>query len=201
MLHDPPPAPVGLSPPPPPSLCPPPAPAWTIRVYRVRSERCQQRIVDAFARIGRDEVTVSPAQSGPEWFVIVEYVTTPAEAHVSRVVLTIDPGAVRTYECEAPVERRGQRSWTGFAVPLDDVEDAELLQRARDGERTAFDVLCSRHSYAARRLARKLGAGREGPRMVADAFARALVTAGSDREFLREVFGLLRADARRSAAG
>lgn len=151
-----------------------------------------------FLRIGRADVAVSATQSDDGWFVVAEYTTRPSEACVMRVILTIDPGAVRTYESAAAERRREHRVTAALAVPLADVDDAELLSRARDGDATAFHVLCSRHSYAARRLCRQLGLGRDGLRIVADAFARALVASTDERTFRRDAFALIRAESRRS---
>lgn len=178
-----------------------PSPAWKICVYRVRTQRSQSRVVAAFERLDASGITVSTSQSGSERFVIVDYSTQASESRVARVIRAIDAGAVKVYECEAPMERTSQQAWPGFAVPLADVDDAELLIRARSGEHMAFDILCARHSYAARRLARQLGLGRAGPRVVSDAFARALVACSTDREFVREVFGLIRTESRRSRGG
>jgi hypothetical protein len=176
----------------------PPPPTWKIRVYRVRSQRSQARVLAAFDRMASSDIALSTSSSGPERFVVADYSTAASEARLARVILAIDPVAVRVYECESPVDQPEGRAWPGFRVPLADVDDAELLHRAQDGEYMAFDVLCSRHSYAARRLARQLGLGRAGPRVVSDAFARALVACSSDREFVREVFGIIRVESRRS---
>lgn len=73
-------------------------PQWKLHIYQVRTQKRQQRILSAFARIGRPGVVATAAESGPEWFVIVEFSTRSTEIHAMRVVRILDPGAVRTYE-------------------------------------------------------------------------------------------------------
>lgn len=83
---------------------------WTIQIYRVRSESRQQSVLSAFKRIARPGVIALGTQSGPEHFVIVECCSLLNQFYARRVVLTIDPLAERTYECETdPEENRTRR--------------------------------------------------------------------------------------------
>lgn len=75
---------------------------WKIQIYRVQSECRQRRILSAFQRIARPGVIALGTRSGPDWFVVVESCSYATEIHARRVVVTIDPTATRTYECEAP---------------------------------------------------------------------------------------------------
>jgi hypothetical protein len=75
-------------------------PEWKIQIYRVQSHRRLQRMLAAFQRIDRPGVVALGTQSGPDWFVIIECGSLSAEIHARRVVMTIDPRAVRTYDCE-----------------------------------------------------------------------------------------------------
>ena len=77
---------------------------WKIRIYRVQDERCQQRILSVFHQIDRPGVVALGTQSGPDWFAIVECDSLAAQIRADRVVMTIDPRAIRTYECEARPE-------------------------------------------------------------------------------------------------
>lgn len=83
---------------------------WKIQIFRVQGERRQQRILSVFHRIDRPGITALGTQSGPDWFVIVECCSFADQLRASRVILTIDPLAVRTYESEArPEEVRTRR--------------------------------------------------------------------------------------------
>ncbi len=83
---------------------------WKIQIFRVQSQRRQQRILSVFHRIDHPGITALGTQSGPDWFVIVECSTFADQLRAARIVLTIDPLAVRTYECEArPEEARTRR--------------------------------------------------------------------------------------------
>jgi hypothetical protein len=83
---------------------------WKIQIYRVQSGLAQQRMLAAFRRIDRPGVIALGTQSGPDWFVIVESSSLVAEIHARRVVMTIDPKAVRTYEYELrPEDARTRR--------------------------------------------------------------------------------------------
>src|SRR4051794_15028872 len=71
-----------------------------IQIYRVQSVRWQQRTLAAFRRIDRPGIVALGTQSESDWFVIVECNSLTTELHARRVVLAIDPKAVRTYEYE-----------------------------------------------------------------------------------------------------
>lgn len=73
---------------------------WKIQIFRVQGHLRQQRMLAAFRRIDRPGVVALGTQSGPEWFVIIECSSLAAEIQARRVVMTIDPTAVRTYEYE-----------------------------------------------------------------------------------------------------
>lgn len=77
---------------------------WTIQIYRVQDERCLQRIIAAFHRIDRPGVVALGTQSGPDWYVVVECDSLASQIHAGRIVMTIDPRAVRTLECETRPE-------------------------------------------------------------------------------------------------
>lgn len=84
---------------------------WKIHIYRVLDEARQQEILSAFRRIARPGVVALGTQSGPEHFVIVECCSLLNQFYARRVVLTIDPFAERTVECEAgPEEARTRRT-------------------------------------------------------------------------------------------
>lgn len=73
---------------------------WKVQVFRVRGALHQRRILSAFRRIGRPGVIALGTHSGRDWFVVVECSSLPTEVRARRVVMTIDPHAVRTYACE-----------------------------------------------------------------------------------------------------
>lgn len=83
---------------------------WKIHIYRVRDASRQQHILSAFKQAARPGIVALGTQSGPDSFVIAECYSLMNEIYARRLVMTIDPLAVRTYECEAdPEETRTQR--------------------------------------------------------------------------------------------
>lgn len=82
---------------------------WKLHIYRVRDASRQQRILAAFIEIARPGVVALGTQSGPDHFVIVESCSLMNQVYARRVVMTIDPLATRTYECEADPEEARTR--------------------------------------------------------------------------------------------
>ncbi len=81
-----------------------PSSDWKIHIYRVRSEWHQQRILTIFHRVARPGLTALGTRSGPDWFVVVESGSLASSIHAARIITTIDPRAVRTYEYESRPE-------------------------------------------------------------------------------------------------
>lgn len=73
-------------------------PGWRIQIYSVRDCLSQQRILSAIHRIDSPGVVALGTQSGPDWFVIVECSSLVDQIRAHRIVTTIDPRAVRTYD-------------------------------------------------------------------------------------------------------
>lgn len=72
--------------------------------------------------------------------------------------------------------------------------DDALLERGRDGDWRAYDVLCARHSYLATRFARQLGLGAEARQVLTDVFAQALLTDCEAAAFRDVILRLIRAE-------
>jgi hypothetical protein len=82
----------------------PSIPDWKIQIYRVENERRQQRILSVFHRIDGPGIVALGTQSGPDWFVVLECSSFADQIRAKHIVLTIDPGAERTYEYEVRPE-------------------------------------------------------------------------------------------------
>lgn len=173
-----------------------PVPAWIIHIYRVKTRWHQQRILSTLACIGGSGIVATDVRSGSDWFVILECSTSATEIDAMRVVVAIDPDAVRTYEFDGSGQGVVYSSSQSALPLLRVLQDGELWVRGRDGERLVYEVLCSRHSYLAGRFARKLGFGIESRQVVADAFMHALVTHSTDRTFRDVVLEFLRSKSR-----
>lgn len=88
-------------------------------------------------------------------------------------------------------------------LPLDELEDAELLALARRDHAEAYAALFRRHAYAAHRLARHLGQREEAEDLVSESFALVLDLVrrgkGPDRAFRAYLFTTIRHEAGRRA--
>lgn len=175
-------------------------PPWVLHIYRVETRWHQQRILLTLGRIGGSGVIATAVQSDADWLVILECSTPSTETDAARVIVTIDPAAVRTYEFDG--SRQGDAYSLGQSVlpVLRVLQDAELWIRARNGERLAYEVLCSRHTYLAGRFARQLGLGAKSRQVVADAFTHALVTYSADGTFRDVMLSFSRSESRRLSA-
>lgn len=63
---------------------------------------------------------------------------------------------------------------SGLEPTLADLGDEDLVALARTGDRGAYAVLFTRHSYAAHRLARHLGQKDDSEDVVSESFAQVL---------------------------
>ncbi|MCW2829742.1 MAG: hypothetical protein JWP31_434 [Aeromicrobium sp.] len=88
-------------------------------------------------------------------------------------------------------------------VPLEELEDVDLLRLTREGSTEAYAALYDRYVYAARRLARHLGQREESDDVVSESFAQVLDLLqrgkGPDRAFRAYLFTTIRHESGRRA--
>ncbi len=86
---------------------------------------------------------------------------------------------------------------------LDECDDTQLIQLAREGSQDAYAELFNRYSFAGRRLARHLGQAEDSDDVVAEAFAQVLDLIrrgkGPDRAFRAYLFTTIRHESGRRA--
>jgi hypothetical protein len=74
---------------------------WPVQIYGVSDDHAQELIVGLLS--GVDDLTVEPATSGPDRFVIVECVDRDQAHSVGRVITAIDFEATLIHSAECPV--------------------------------------------------------------------------------------------------
>jgi len=69
--------------------------SWSLLSYRVRDTECQQRVLEAFQRIAWPGITVLGTADADGIYVIVDCESSVLERHARRILLRVDPTAVR----------------------------------------------------------------------------------------------------------
>lgn len=80
---------------------------WSLDIYQMTSRSRQQRVLKAFARVDTPGVQVLGVVRVDSWLVIVDSVTIADEIRARRILLSIDPAAVRSHQ--AGPRRRSER--------------------------------------------------------------------------------------------
>jgi hypothetical protein len=75
---------------------------WSVEIFHVLDHDRQQRVLEAFRDIGRDDVAALGTQSGRDWFVVVETSSWEDRFFARSTISAIDVHATRTYTFKAP---------------------------------------------------------------------------------------------------
>lgn len=114
---------------------------WSLEIFQMSTRTKQQRVLKAFSRVGMPGVQVLGVVRLDSWFVIVDSVTIADEIRARRILLTVDPAAVRSHR--AGPRRRPDRISPRTPQPCDrpDGQHAALVELESHGSMHRHDQL------------------------------------------------------------
>ncbi|MEO6606127.1 MAG: hypothetical protein ABIN55_10975 [Aeromicrobium sp.] len=75
---------------------------WSLEIFQLTSNRRQQRSLEAFGRVGMSGVHALGVVRNDEFFVIVDAASPAEELQSRRILMSIDPLAVRVQSAGPP---------------------------------------------------------------------------------------------------